>query len=116
MEKSRYEVNRNIRAVLVRNNVNLERVEFSFVGKTAYIRGELSKINGNEFSVSAIETIATEISKIPFVRDIQFELLNWSIMLAGGSWHIMKAKKSAHSQQAGEEAGRTIHLEKDKPR
>ena len=88
MEKSRYDVNRNIRAVLVRNNVNLDRIEFSFMGKTAYIRGELSKVNSGEFTVAAIETLVTELSKVPSVRDIQFELLNWAIMPTGGSWQI----------------------------
>lgn len=112
MEESRYKVNRDIRGILVRNAADLTRVDFSFTGRTVYIRGELFKVDTSDFPVSQIEDLARDISRLPAVREVYFDLTNWSITSTGDSWQVMKIKKS---HQRAETAGdRTIEIIPDK--
>lgn len=90
---SRYEINRNVRMVFVRHDADLTRIDYSFMGSTVYLDGDIVKTNG-DFSMQEIETIVREISALPHVRDIQFNLNNLIILSLGDSWQISKAKKS----------------------
>jgi hypothetical protein len=89
---SRYEVNRNVRMVLARHDADLSRVDYSFTGNTVYLYGDLIKPH-RDFSPKEIEDLAREISSLQHVRDIQFDLNNWKLISAGGSWTIAKTKK-----------------------
>lgn len=89
----RYKVNRDIRTLLVKNAVDLSVIDFSFSGRTAYIRGELVKVDKSDFPVSQIEEIAREISRLPAVRELLFDLSNWSVTSTGESWQVIKLKK-----------------------
>jgi hypothetical protein len=111
MEDSRYKVNREIRTVLVRNAADLSRLEFSFTGRTVYIRGELFKVDTSDFPVAQIEDLAREISRITGVREVYFDLANWTVTSTGESWQVMKVRKS--HQRADESDSRTIDITAD---
>ena len=64
---SRYEVNRNVRIVIARHDADLTRIEYSFMGSTVYLSGDLVRPNG-EFNAHEIENIAKELAAIPHVR------------------------------------------------
>lgn len=91
---SRYEVNRNVRMILTRHEADLARVDFSFMGSTVYLYGDLTKTDG-EFAAKAVEYIAREISALPHVRDVQFNLNNWTVSPSGDSWQINRTVKAA---------------------
>lgn len=91
-EVSRYEVNRSVRMVLSRHDADLERIDYSYVGHSVYLYGDLIK-PGGDFSVQGVEALAREISALPHVREIQFHLNNWKVNSSGDSWQITKARK-----------------------
>ena len=70
---SRYEVNRNVRMVITRHDADLTRIDYSFMGSTIYLNGDLVRPNG-DFTAQEIENIAKELSALPHVRSIQFEI------------------------------------------
>jgi hypothetical protein len=102
MDESRYKVNREIRTILVRNAVDLSGIEFSFSGRTAWIRGELLKVDKSDFQVSQIEDIAREIIRLPAVRELFFDLNNWAVTSSGESWQAVKLKKLHGRTVAGD--------------
>lgn len=112
---SRYEVNRNVRMVLARHNADLTRTDYSFMGSTVYLSGDLAKPDG-DFSVKEIEIIAREIAALPHVRDVQFDLVSWTVTPSGDSWQIKKLKKEAASRKALYQTGlsddKTIVIDK----
>jgi hypothetical protein len=119
MDVSRYELNRRVRTILIRHDVNLAQIDYSFIGGTVYLSGEINKSMDGEFTPSGIEQVAREISGLSGVRDIQFDLQNWVIASSGLSWQIMKRKKKApdlavaFSQGGGAvSTDDTVHIEK----
>ncbi len=100
---SRYEVNRNVRIVIARHDADLTRIEYSFMGSTVYLSGDLVRPNG-EFNAHEIENIAKELAAIPHVRSLQFDLNNWLVDTSGDSWQVNRVRKTAG---AGEAAGQT---------
>jgi hypothetical protein len=98
---SRYEINRNVRMIFTRHDVDLSMIDYSFTGSTVYLYGDLVRADG-DYSVKDIESIVREISALPHVRDIQFALNNWVVLSAEGSWQINKIKKSAVTRAASQ--------------
>ncbi len=91
---SRYEVNRNVRMVFTRHDADLTRIDYSFMGSTVYFNGDLVRANG-DFSAQEIESIAREISALPHVRDMHFDLNNWVVASSGdSSWQVNRSKKA----------------------
>lgn len=90
---SRYEVNRNVRMVFTRHDADLTRIDYSFMGSTVYLDGDIVKTDG-DFSLQEIETIAREISALPHVRDVQFNLNNLTVVPYGDSWQVTRTLKS----------------------
>ena len=68
---SRYEVNRNVRMVITRHDADLTRIDYSFMGSTIYLNGDLVRPNG-DFTAQEIENIAKELSALPRVRSNAF--------------------------------------------
>ncbi len=91
---SRYEVNRKVRMIFTRHDADLSKIDYSFMGSSVYLYGDLVRPD-RDYSAQEIESIAREISALPHVRDIQFELNNWVILSSGESWQINKTKKSS---------------------
>jgi hypothetical protein len=98
---SRYEINRNVRIIFTRHDVDLSMIDYSFTGSTVYLYGDLVRAEG-DYSVKEIESIVREISALPHVHDIQFALNNWVVLSAEGSWQINKTRKSAVTRAAGQ--------------
>lgn len=115
-EVSRYEVNRNVRMVITRHDVDMTRIDYSFMGSTVYLNGDLVRLDG-DFSPKEIEIIAKEIAALPHVRDIHFELNNWMVASSGDSWEIKLRKKETGAKkgvyQTGLSDDATVVIEKD---
>lgn len=90
---SRYEVNRKVRMVIARHDGDLTRIDYSFLGKTVYLSGDLIK-QERDFSPQEIEAIASDISAIADVMDIIFDLNNWIVSGARDSWQIKPIRKT----------------------
>lgn len=109
---SRYEINRNVRMVFTRHDADLTRIDYSFMGSTVYLDGDIVKPDG-DFPIQEIEAIAREISALPHVRDIQFNLNNFIVVSSGDSWQVTKMKKSvATTGTAGSLSDSTVVIEK----
>ena len=118
MDVSRYEVNRQVRMVLNRHDIDLTRIDYSCIGSTVYLSGELLKANENDIAPAMVESLFKEISRISGVRNVQSDLQNWSISREGSSWQITKSKKKSRDisvpmiQQGGTgEGAKDVHIE-----
>ena len=80
----RYEINRKVKAVLTRYAVDLSQLQFSTSGEVVYLFGNLKKDPKGDFTASQVETLVKELSAIPEVRDLSFELNNWSLLYEPG--------------------------------
>jgi len=98
---SRYEVNQKVRMVFTRHEADLSMIDYSFMGSTVYLYGNLVR-QDRDYSVKEIEAIIKEIAAIPQVRDIQFDLNNWVVLAAEGTWQINQTKKAALTRAAGQ--------------
>ena len=98
---SRYEINRNVRIVLTRHDVDLTRIDYSCMGNTVYLYGDLVRPDG-DYSAKDIDLIVREISALPHVRNIQFDFNNWVVIPTGDSWQITKTKKSIVTRAAAQ--------------
>jgi hypothetical protein len=90
MQPSRYEINHHVRGVLVRHAVDMHRLSYSCTGATVYLYGELKKEPEGDFSPDGVESVATDLSRIPGVKGLQFELDNWTISSNLSSWDISR--------------------------
>ena len=109
---SRYEINRNVRMVLTRHDVDLTRIDYSFMGSTVYLYGDLVRPD-RDYSAKDIEFIVREISALPHVRNIQFSFNNWLVVSSGNSWRITKTGKSTATRAAGSLADSTVVIDKE---
>ena len=112
---SRYEINRNVRMVLTRHDVDMTRIDYSATGSTVYLYGDLVRPD-KDYSVKEIELIVREIAALPHVRDIQFNFNNWLVMSSEGSWQITKTRKSAVTRapdQLGALGDSTVVIDKE---
>jgi hypothetical protein len=98
---SRYEVNQKVRMVFARHEADLSMIDYSFMGSTVYLYGDLVR-QERDYSAKEIEAIVRDISAIPQVRDIQFDLNNWVVLSAEGSWQINKTRKTTLTRAAGQ--------------
>lgn len=89
---SRYEVNREIRNVLLRHDADLLFLDYSFIGQAVYISGYLTRPFHVEFSVTLIEELIKDLRNIPHIIDVQFDLDNWSITSSASRLNIHKLK------------------------
>jgi len=85
MDHSRYETNRQVKVVLTQHGVNLSIVDYSCIGGTVYLTGIVQKVTGDEFTPLGINELAMDISRLHSVRNIQFDLDNWSLTRGWGS-------------------------------
>jgi hypothetical protein len=118
MDVSRYEVNRQVRTVLNRHDIDLTRIDYSFIGGTVYLSGDLLKNCEGDLVLTVIENLLKEISGLSGVRDLQTDFQNWNVSNAGGAWHIKKGKKTLRdigvpiTQQGGvAEAAKDVHIQ-----
>jgi hypothetical protein len=117
MDVPRYEVNRQVRVVLNRHDIDVTRLDYSFIGSTVYLSGDLLKNCEGDLVPNAIEGLMREISGLSGVRDVQTDFQNWVISNAGGAWQITKGKKKTRdggvpmAQQGGAaDAAKEVHI------
>ena len=89
---SRYEINRNVKRILVRHAVDLMALQFYCSGETVYLSGKLKKEPKGEFSPAQIEVMIRELTSLPYVKNLQFELNNWNLIYEPG---FISAKKKS---------------------
>jgi len=101
--------------VLTRHYADLTRIDYSFMGNTVYLYGDLVKPDG-DFSAQGIESLAREILSLRYVREIQFDLNNWMVDSSGGSWQVARTRKpiaiTEATRQEGSLGDSTIVIEK----
>lgn len=90
MEISRYEMNQQVRKILIQHGVNLVLIDYSYIGGTVYLYGTLQKDSRDEFTSMGLETLAFDIKKLRNVSDIQFDLENWAVNRNLGSWNFTR--------------------------
>lgn len=61
---SRYEINQKVRMIFTRHDADLSKIDYSFMGATVYLSGELAQPD-RDYSHKEIENIVKEISAIP---------------------------------------------------
>jgi hypothetical protein len=80
----RYEINRKIKAVLIRHAVDITELQYSNTGEVVYLFGKLVKDPKGDFKAPEVESLVREIAAIPEVHDISIELSNWSVLYEPG--------------------------------
>ena len=95
MDVSRYEINRQVRMLLNRYSIDLTRIDYSCIGSTVYLSGELLNTNEGDIVPPVIESLFREIARLSGVRNVQSDLQNWNISAEGNSWQITKSKKKS---------------------
>jgi hypothetical protein len=80
----RYEINRKIKAVLIRHAVDITELQYSNSGEVVYLFGKLLKDPKGTFSAGEVESMIREITAIPEVQDVSFDLSNWTVMYEPG--------------------------------
>ncbi len=80
----RYEINRKIKAVLIRHAVDITELQYSNTGEVVYLFGKLLKDPKGDFKASDVEALVREIAAIPEVQDISLDLSNWTVMYEPG--------------------------------
>jgi len=118
MDVSRYEVNRQVRSVLNKYSIDLTRIDYSCIGGTVYLSGELLKTFEEDIAPAMIESLFKEIAGLSGVRNVQSDLQNWSISSSRNSWQITKSKKKSRdigvpvTQQGGmADVAKDVHIE-----
>jgi hypothetical protein len=90
---SRYDINRQVRMVLSRHYIDLTRIDYSCIGHTVYLSGELHKISESDLVPSVIEDLLKEIARLSNVYSVQCDFKNWNISHEENAWQITKSKK-----------------------
>jgi hypothetical protein len=88
----RYEINRQVKNILTRFAVDLTQLQYSTSGETVYLFGKLEKEPKGDFKPPEIETIVKEIAALEGVRDIQFDISNWSLVYEPGFTQISQKR------------------------
>ncbi len=104
-KQSRFEVNKEVRRALVRNNVDMTKLSYSCAGRNLRLSGSLQRDNGGEFTAMMIEKMVDDISKTGLY--IISELDNWNITeggiskIGGGGGEKKSHGKKGSSGQGG---------------
>ncbi len=96
-EVTRYDVNRQVRSVLVRHAVDLSRLGYSYSGRTVFFWGSLRKDHGGEFDLGTVEALVRDLYGLPYGQGLQFDLDDWTVSYEAGSLIIAKRKVLAAS-------------------
>ncbi len=80
----RYEINRKIKAALVRHAVDITELQYSNTGEVVYLFGKLVRDPKGDFKAPEVESLIREIAAIPEVQDVSVDLSNWSVLYEPG--------------------------------
>ncbi len=96
---SRYEINRKVRQIFISHNADMTKISYSCAHKTIYIYGTLVKDPKGEFNISTIQTLVSELMRLPRISNVQFDLENWIISAEPGEMNIIKGGKFSQAAQ-----------------
>lgn len=105
---SRYRVNQQVRAVLVRHAVNLALLEYSFTGQTLYLYGSLGRDPSGELRPVDVQGLLKEVGRLPLVKAVQVDVDNWTIYDSEGSWQAVKRRVPAQGREDS-----TLHIKRE---
>lgn len=101
--------------VLNRHDIDLTRIDYSCIGGTVYLSGELLKTFEEDLAPAMVESLFKEIARVLGVRNVQSDLLNWNICTEAGSWQITKGKKKLRDigvpLGGAAEASKDVHID-----
>ena len=83
-ETSRYDVNRQVKTVLVRHAVDLSSLGFSYSGRVVHFWGSLKKDPSGNFALASVESLVRELQSLPYGQTLQFDLDDWNISNEAG--------------------------------
>lgn len=89
----RNEILLNVRCILVRHEVSLRTCNFSCPKDIVTIYGHLEKDTEEEFVDSGVVALYLELKAAPHVKDVLFQLDNWSVDAGLNSAVKIKAGK-----------------------
>lgn len=98
---NRFEINKLVRRVLTKNQVDMSMVSFTCIGGRILLSGLLKKGSGSDFTATGVESMVSEMRKIKGVSDVGSELGNWDVN--GGS--IQKIDKGDGGNKGGHGGG-----------
>jgi hypothetical protein len=96
MDASRYDINHQVRMVLNRHYIDLTRIDYSCIGHTVYLSGELRKTSEDDLVPPVIESLLKEIARLSNVHSVQCAFQNWNISSDENAWQITKSKKKLY--------------------
>jgi hypothetical protein len=94
---SRYDVNRQVKTVLVRHAVDLTKLGFSYSGRVAHFWGSLKKDPTGNFDLASVETLVRELQSLPYGQTLQFDLDDWNISNEAGTLLISRRRLATSS-------------------
>jgi len=89
---SRYDMNRQVKMILVRHGVDLTLLKWSSSRSTVNFYGMLKKDQNKDFTVTELEGLVKELVHVPRAPRLNFNLDNWYISSESGSWKVSKRK------------------------
>lgn len=103
----RFEVNKIVRRALVKANVDLEKCQYSYVGRTLTFTGTLLKVGNRDLTATELDAILTEIGSMGL--HLASELTNWTITGTSVSKKqdekIKKNEDALHGKASKDEMG-----------
>ena len=107
-DASDLDINRHVRKVLIRHWIDLGRVFFRSMHGAVTIRGTLERIAGisEALTPTIVESIFTELNRIPDVKRVTSDLANWA--QDAGAWQRVDAP--AGRSLEGLRSGGSFHI------
>ena len=96
-QTSRYDVNRQVKTVLVRHAVDLSSLGFSYSGRVVHFWGSLKKDPSGNFDLASVETLVRELQSLPYGQTLQFDLDDWNISNEAGMLLVSRRRISTTS-------------------
>jgi hypothetical protein len=102
MARSQYQLHAEVRQVLVRHWIDLDRVQFGCHRGTVRLSGELvhTRDSGWDPSMSIFESLRSGMMRIQDVRIVQFDFVNWA-RDANGSWVETQRRATVEAKHTG---------------
>lgn len=110
---SDFRANSRIRSVLARHWVDLQKLRFGAFRGTVRLSGELCHLGSGRFGSSEavkLESLEQDMRRIPGVRHVYFDLVNWQ-RDSSGKWKCMNGeRKTPPARSRSSEGGMVLEL------
>ena len=85
----RYDINRQVKAILTRHAVKLENLSISSSSSLVYLNGTFQKDSGHPFTTAEINAIFKEIEHVSHVKGIVADFENVVVANIDGWWTVV---------------------------